>query len=535
MIRLRNIQMPLDMNEEMLYSTVAKKLKIQRHEILSVKIRRRSVDARKKPKIYFLFTLDVGVRFQARTLARCKKNPHIFLAKDLPYTVNQISSDVRPIIVGAGPAGLFAAYVLALANLRPIVLERGCDVDTRIRMVDKFRTNGTLDTECNVQFGEGGAGTFSDGKLHTGIRDTRIAFVLKTLADCGAPNDILWQAKPHIGTDLLVDTIRNLREKIINLGGEFRFGHKLMDLRCSNGSVESIVVATKVTEYELLSRYLVLALGHSARDTVEMLYESGVKIEQKDFAMGVRIEHLQTEISKSLYGDAYLHPNLSPADYHLSVHLPNGRVLYTFCMCPGGEVIAASSETNKLCINGMSKRARNGLNANSALLVNITTQDFPDTHPLAGIAMQRKLEQKAFHVGNNYFAPVIRVGDFLENKESTYFGKVRPSYKPGTLFCSPDNYLPEFMCDTLRQGILHMDKKLNGFANSDAILTGVETRSSAPYRILRDKHTECVTCKGIYPCGEGAGYAGGITSAAVDGMYCAENIIQSIQRGQIQC
>ncbi len=527
MIRLQNIRMPLDYTERDLYHAAAKKLRISADAIKSLKIRRRSVDARKRGAVSFLFSLDLETPQENKLLQIFAKDNDVLPVSETPYTVQKCTHPVRPVVVGFGPAGMFAAYILAKAGLRPIVLERGLAVEERMEKVRKFRENGILDTECNIQFGEGGAGTFSDGKLHTGIKDPRIRFVLETFAECGAPEEILWQAKPHIGTDRLTGTVRSLREKIIALGGEVRFSAKLTGYTQQNGALNAVQYVQDGREYEIPTDHAVFALGHSARDTMQELYDRGLPLTQKPFAMGVRIEHLQADMDRALYGASAGHPALGAADYKLAVHLPNGRSLYTFCMCPGGEVVAAASEAGMLAVNGMSHFARNGRNANSALLVGLTPEDFGSDHPLAGMELQRKLERAAFMAGGgSYTAPVIRVGDFLAHRESAAFGKVTPTYIPRTSFASPDKYLPDFMCETLRLGITAMDRKLRGFADPDAILTGVESRSSSPVRMLRDTAYHSVAVHGLHPCGEGAGYAGGITSAAVDGIRCAEAVLR---------
>ncbi len=527
MIRLQNIRMPLDYSEADLRKAAARKLRIPLQQIEKVRLFRRSVDARKRDAIVFLMTLDVQVKKEKQLLSAMKTAKDILPAEEKRYRIPICRSQNRPVIVGFGPAGMFAAYVLAKAGMRPIVLERGCAVEERMALVRQFRTAGVLDTECNIQFGEGGAGTFSDGKLHTGIKDPRIRFVLETFAECGAPDEILWQAKPHIGTDKLCETVRQLRLRIQKLGGEIHFGARMTGFLQKEDALCGIQYQQNGKTHEIATDCAVLALGHSARDTLTQLHESGIELAQKPFAMGVRIEHLQREINRVLYGKFAGHPALGAADYKLAVHLPNGRSLYTFCMCPGGEVVAAASETGRLAVNGMSLFARDGRNANSALLVGIQPSDFPDDHPLSGMHLQQQIEEAAFRAGGGgYNAPVIRVGDFLQNRESTAFGKVTPTYTPGTAFASPDQYLPAFMCETLRLGIREMDKRLRGFADADALLTGVESRSSSPVRMLRGEDYCSTAVRGIYPCGEGAGYAGGITSAAVDGIRCAEAIMK---------
>ncbi|MBR2913403.1 MAG: hypothetical protein IKC40_05740 [Oscillospiraceae bacterium] len=527
MIRIQNIRMPLDYSEDALYQAAAKKLRISVKEILSLNVRRRSVDARKRGQVSFLFSLDIAVKQEQNVLKKCSTDHDISSVQDIPYSIPTVRSEERPVVVGFGPAGMFAAYVLARAGLRPIILERGLAVDERMEKVARFRQSGILDPECNIQFGEGGAGTFSDGKLHTGIKDPRIRFVLETFVQCGAPSEILWQAKPHIGTDRLTGTVRNLRESILSLGGEIRFDARLTGYSQRDGKLTALQYISNGIEQEIPAKHAILALGHSARDTMELLHDSGIPLTQKPFAMGVRVEHLQSDIDRVLYGTSAGHPALGAADYKLVVHLPNGRSLYTFCMCPGGEVVAAASEQGMLAVNGMSHFARNGRNANSALLVGLTPEDFGSDHPLAGMHLQRKLERAAFSAGGGgYAAPVIRVGDFLQHRESDHFGKVTPTYTPNTSFASPDRYLPAYMCETLRVGITAMDKKLHGFADADAVLTGVESRSSSPVRMNRGEDFQSIGVKGIYPCGEGAGYAGGNTSAAVDGIRCAEALMK---------
>ena len=526
MIRIQNIRLPLEYTEDTLRRAAGQKLHLPFDKLKSVRLRKRSVDARKRDAIVFLATLDVKAEGESRILSKLKKERDIALVTEKPYRVHICKSTERPVIVGFGPGGMFAAYVLAKAGLRPVVLERGKPVDERIADVTRFRTTGTLDPESNIQFGEGGAGTFSDGKLNTGIKDPRIRFVLETFVQCGAPEEILWQAKPHIGTDRLTGTVKTMRSLIERMGGEIRFGAKMTGFTQENGHLTGITYEQGGGVQEIVCRHAVFALGHSARDTLEALHAQGMFLMQKPFAMGVRIEHLQEQMNRALYGKFWNHPALGAADYKLAVHLKTGRSLYTFCMCPGGEVVAASSEPGRLCVNGMSNFARDGRNANSALLVGINPSDFGSEHPLAGMYLQREIEEKAFRAGGGAFrAPVIRVGDFLKHRESTAFGRVTPTYIPGTAFASPDAYLPDFMTETLRLGIPEMDKRLHGFADPDALLTGVEARSSSPVRMVRGEDLCSADFAGIYPCGEGAGYAGGITSAAVDGIRCAEAII----------
>ncbi|MBQ1464786.1 MAG: hypothetical protein IIZ18_08255, partial [Ruminococcus sp.] len=398
--------------------------------------------------------------------------------------------------------------------------------------VEEFQSGGSLDPECNVQFGEGGAGTFSDGKLNTGISDKRIRWVFQRFVEFGAPEEILWQAKPHIGTDKLRDTVKNLRKRIIALGGEVHFDTKFTGYTFSDGKLTGIECTGKSGEIlRINTNCAILATGHSARDVFEMLYQKNVELTQKNFAVGVRIEHRREDIDKAMYGDFAGHPALKAADYKLAVHLPNGRALYTFCMCPGGSVVAASSEQGRLAVNGMSCFARDAENSNSALLVGVGRNELGSDHPLAGMYFQRDIEEKAFNAGgSDYHAPAITVGEFISGTKPPQ--NVSPSYRPGVRTASPEEYLPEFICETLRLGIPEMGRKIPGFDAPSAVLTGVESRSSSPVRIVRDAGLESVSVRGIFPCGEGAGYAGGIVSAAVDGMKCAEAVVKLLANNQ---
>lgn len=436
------------------------------------------------------------------------------------------SLNTRPIVVGCGPAGMFAALILAQAGLHPILLERGSDVDSRRESVLHFWKTGILDTQTNVQFGEGGAGTFSDGKLKIGKRDPYKVKVLSELIAAGAPKEILHIGKPHIGTDCLHNTVKGLRERIISLGGDVRFQATVTDIFRREGQVTGIGCIEKDQYTEISTEHVILAIGNSARDTFEKLLQSGVHMEQRPFAVGVRIEHPQELINRIQYRKINGPPPPYAADYKMVVHLSNGRGVYTFCMCPGGVVIAATSEENAVVTNGMSAYRRDGRNANSALLITVDSKDIGNDHPLAGVAFQRKIEAAAFAAGGGgYKAPVQRLEDFFAGKESKAFGDVLPTYRPGTCFSRVESYLPMDVTDSLRQALIEMGEWMPGYAYPDALLTGAETRSSSPVRITRGDQLEAVGIRGLYPCGEGAGYSGGIISAAVDGIRCAERIM----------
>lgn len=526
MIRVSNIKVPLDFDFSDLKGLCTRDLKIPENALKSVKLAKKSVDARRKSDVHFIISVDITAKAEEKLIKRLK---NAVFVEDFTYEIPKVKAEKQPVIVGFGPAGMFASLVLAMAGAKPIVLERGQDVDSRVKAVENFQNGGKLDTESNVQFGEGGAGTFSDGKLTTGIKDKRIQVILRWLVDFGAPEEILCLAKPHIGTDRLRNTVKNLRNRVIQLGGDVRFGSKFVGFDTENGCITSVSYEDRDGLHTIETDNVILATGHSARDVFRLLYDKDIDMSQKSFAVGIRIEHLRKDIDLAMYGGFAGHPALKAADYKLAVHLPNGRALYTFCMCPGGEVVAAASEENRLAVNGMSHFARNAVNSNSALLVNVTPEDFESEHVLAGVEFQRKIEENAFIAGgSDYSAPVILVGDFLENRLSESFGKVKPSYRPKVKFAMPDTYLPDFICDSLRAGILEMGRKVRGFDDSEAVLTGVESRSSSPVRINRGETLESLSVGGFYPCGEGAGYAGGIISAAVDGMKCAEEIIKKL-------
>lgn len=526
MLRIRDIAVPAAHDVSMLYYLAARQLRLPANELSGLVIRKKSLDARKKDDIHYLYTVDVATRHsENRVLKQCR-NPRVSIAKGFIYRVPKAQSELRPVVVGFGPAGMFAALVLALAGLRPIVLERGCDAKTRQEKVQKFWQTGELDPQCNVQFGEGGAGTFSDGKLNTGTKNDRAGWVLQQFVAAGANEEILYDAKPHIGTDVLIGVVQNLRERIISLGGEVRFQSVLTGLQIQEGCICGVTV--NGTETIPCDR-VILAIGHSARDTFSMLNQSGIPMEPKPFSMGVRIEHLQKDINAAQYGESEDAAHLPPADYKLSVHLPDGSSAYTFCMCPGGYVVAAASEEGRIVTNGMSNCARDGENANSAVLVTLQPEDFPDKSVLGGMHWQREIEQAAFAAGgSNYKAPAQLLGDFLAGRPSSCLGSVKPTYRPGVQLCDLGQVLPQAITTVLRAAIPEFGKKLKGFDAPDAVLTAPEARSSSPVRILRGDDRQS-GIKGLFPCGEGAGYAGGIMSAAVDGMLCAEALIESLK------
>lgn len=529
MIEITGLRLPLSYTERDLRRQAADRLGVSEGSLLTCRLHRRSVDARKKPRLVFEIAVIVTVDREAEVLAACH-HPSVkpYCPTTLPLPTVSASPTHRPVVVGSGPAGLFAALVLARAGLRPLLIERGEPVESRTEAVARFRQTGVLDLHSNVQFGEGGAGTFSDGKLNTGIRDPRCRFVLETLVAAGAPDEILWQAKPHVGTDRLTAAVKGLRRQIIALGGEVRFETQLIGLHCENQQLTGITLRTAHGTEELSCEQVILAIGHSARDTIAMLYENGVPMEKKPFAVGVRIEHPREWIDRAQYGTAAGHPALGAADYKLHVAPPHGRGVYTFCMCPGGEVIAAASEEGGVAVNGMSAFARDARNSNGALLVGVTPEDTPGDSPLAGIALQQQMERRAYRLGGgSYRAPVQLVGDFCADRATKALGDVEPSYRPGVTPCDLRECLPPFVAHSLKLALPEFGKRLHGFDRYDAVLTGVESRSSSPVRLLRDEQCQSAV-RGLFPCGEGAGYAGGITSAAVDGIRCATALINSL-------
>ena len=517
---VNNLRLLIDEDINNLKMQLYRKLGISFEEIKKFRVIREAIDARRKSKIAFVFSVEIEVDGKLR-----QENPDITMIEETEITSlisGNIKLESRPIIVGTGPAGMFAGLILARNGYKPLLIERGPGVEQRTKALNKFWEEGKLDTEANIQFGEGGAGTFSDGKLTTRINDPRVLSVLKEFIQAGAPKEISYKAKPHIGTDILREVVKNIRNRIIELGGEVRFNSKVNDILIDSNS---FVKGVKVREDTIESQVVVIATGHSARDVYEFLSKRNVKLLSKPFSIGVRIEHPQEFIDRAQYGDFAGHRRLGPAEYQLAFK-QGQRAAYTFCMCPGGVVVAATSDEGEVVTNGMSYHARDGKNANSAFVVSVGPEDFGNSHPLAGIEFQKIWEKMAFSVGGKkYFAPVQTLGDFIDKRSTAKFGKVLPTYMPGVVPYDLTKCLPGFVVDMMMKAMGDFDKKIKGFAMKEALLTGVETRTSAPVRVLRDNNFEAEGINGLYPAGEGAGYAGGIVSAAVDGMRVAEAIM----------
>jgi uncharacterized protein len=535
MLRLTEVKLPLAHAEGEIKPAILKRLGISEDELLGHIVFKRGVDARKPHTILFIYTLDVAVRDEAAILAHFKKDAHVTISPDTSYhfvahTPQNLSS--RPIVIGMGPAGLFAGLILAQMGFRPLILERGKEVRERTKDTFGLWRQGVLNPESNVQFGEGGAGTFSDGKLYSQIKDPKHygRKVLEEFVKAGAPEEILYVSHPHIGTFRLVGMVEKMRETIQSLGGDIRFGSRVDDIEITDGKVTGVVLSSGE---RIATSHLVLAIGHSARDTFEMIHKRGIYIEAKPFSIGLRIEHPQSLIDAARYGKNAGNPLLGAADYKLVHHASNGRSVYSFCMCPGGTVVAAASEPGYVVTNGMSQYSRNERNANSGIVVGITPeQDYPGD-PLAGMEFQRRWESRAYELGgSNYQAPGQLVGDFLAGKPSTGFGSVQPSYKPGVHWCDLSTALPDYAIAAIREALPAFAKQIKGYDLADAVLTGVETRTSSPIRIKRhDFDLQSVNTTGLYPSGEGAGYAGGILSAAVDGIRVAEAVALNITAG----
>lgn len=519
MIRLNNIKIRENLSDTEVFKRAIAKNKIKQEEVKEWNIYKKSIDARKKDDIYYNYSINVKLK-------DVKKENKFGKVKEEEWQEIEVkrNSKYKPVIIGMGPAGLFAGLLLVDNGIKPIILERGKCVEERIKDVENFANNREFSSTSNIQFGEGGAGTFSDGKLNTGNSANMYSRkVLEEFVRFGAPEEILYTAKPHIGTDNLRKIVKNIREYIISKGGQVLFNTKATDFEIENETIKAVICENNRIETDAV----ILAIGHSARDTFKKLYELGVEIQPKNFAVGTRIEHLQEDINKAQYGEN-IKLKLPVADYKLVYHAKNGRTCYTFCMCPGGQVMASNSEENSIVTNGMSNFARDGKNSNSALLVNVTVEDYYRNSPLDGMYFQEDLEQKAFKLGGgNYNAPAQRVEDFIDGRKTEKFGKIKPTYMPGVTEADLNEILPEFVTETMKEAIIELDKKLHGFAKKDAVLTGVETRSSSPVQIIRDKDSlNSVNVKGLYPCGEGAGYAGGIMTSAIDGLKCAIKVCQ---------
>ena len=538
MLRLTEVRLPLAHAEGEIRGAILKRLDISDDELINYVVFKRGVDARKPNAILFTYTLDVGLRDETAIMARFKNDPHVRVAPDTSYHfVAQAPQNLtsRPVVIGMGPAGLFAGLLLAQMGFRPLILERGKEVRERTKDTWGLWRQGMLDPESNVQFGEGGAGTFSDGKLYSQIKDPRHLGrkVLEEFVRAGAPEEILYVSHPHIGTFRLVGMVEKMRETIRSLGGEIHFQSRVDDILIQNGQAAGVVLSNGE---QIAAHHLVLALGHSARDTFEMIHKRGIHIEPKPFSIGLRIEHPQSLIDSARYGKNAGNPLLGAAEYRLVHHAGNGRSVYSFCMCPGGTVVAATSEPGCVVTNGMSQYSRNERNANSGIVVGITPeQDYPGD-PLSGIALQRHWESRAYELGGgNYQAPGQLVGDFLAGRPSTELGSVQPSYAPGVHLTDLSSALPDYAIAAIREALPAFAKQIKGFDLPDAVLTGVETRTSSPIRIRRNNDDlQSINTRGLYPAGEGAGYAGGILSAAVDGIEVAEAVALSMIRAKNQ-
>lgn len=532
MLRLTDVKLPLDHSDSELKELILNRLAIPEEDLHHFSVFKRSYDARKRGAILLIYSLDISAKDEEEILLRLRKDQHVMPAPDTRYKfVAQAPENLseRPVVIGLGPCGLFAGLILAQMGFRPIILERGKAVRERTQDTWGLWRKRELNPESNVQFGEGGAGTFSDGKLYSQIKDPQHhgRKVLTEFVNAGAPEEILYVSKPHIGTFKLVTMVEAMRNTITKLGGDIRFQQKVNDFIIDNGQIRGVKLESGE---QIDTQHVVLAVGHSARDTFQTLYDSGVYVEAKPFSIGFRVEHPQSLIDQCRFGPQAGHPILGAADYKLVHHCKNGRSVYSFCMCPGGTVVAATSEPGRVVTNGMSQYSRNERNANSAIVVGITPDDFPGG-PLAGIDLQRELEARAFVVGgSNYNAPGQLVGDFISGKSSTAFGSVKPSYKPGVTLTNLSSCLPSYAINAIREALPAFDKQIKGFAMDDAVLTGVETRTSSPIRIKRGDDFQSINTKGLYPAGEGAGYAGGILSAAVDGIKAAEAVALDMLR-----
>ena len=524
MIRIRQIKLSIENDTEIeLKKQIAKKIKVNIQDIQEIKISKKSLDARQKPNLFYVYEVDIKIDNESKILNKYNESKDILLSPKEEYILpskGKIILPKRPVIVGSGPAGLFCAYLLSSLGYNPLVVERGESVEKRVKTVEQFWKTGILNKESNVQFGEGGAGTFSDGKLNTLVKDKtyRMKKVFETFVECGASPDILYTHNPHIGTDVLRNVVKNLRNKIIENGGEFLYNSCLTNINIKDNQIKAI----EINHNQIIeTNILVLAIGHSARDTFEMLLNNGLNMESKPFAIGLRVQHPQKLINENQYGTN--HNNLPAASYKLTYQASNGRGVYSFCMCPGGYVVNASSEDGRLAINGMSYHDRDSSNANSAIVVTVGPDDF-GASPLDGMKYQRQLEEKAYHLGNGKI-PTQLLKDFHNNVENSKIGNTPPVFKGEYNFCNLNNLLPEYISSAIKEAFFNFDKKIKGFNDDDTILAGIESRTSSPVRIIRNENLES-NIKGIYPCGEGAGYAGGITTSAMDGLKVAETIIK---------
>lgn len=526
MIRLSNIKLNVKRDDNEVLEKAKKILKLEDEQIKSIEISKYSIDARKRSDIKYVYSVDMILSDNATKKALNHKD--VSLVKEYEYKINTVNVAARPIIIGSGPSGLFNALILIEAGLKPIIVERGKKVEERAIDVENLMNNGIFDENSNIVFGEGGAGTFSDGKLTTGVKDDRKKKVIDEFIKFDAPKEIKYLTKPHIGTDNLKNVVKNMREYIQANGGEFLFNTLMTDIVIDNDTIKGVVLKDNEKEYTLNSDFVCICTGHSSFETYKMLHDKNVTLESKPIAVGVRIEHTREFINVSQYKEKY-DKRLPSADYKLAVKTKHGRNAYTFCMCPGGTVVPSMSYKNTVVVNGMSEFKRDANNSNSAILINVTPDDYKeitnDSTPLNGLLFQKSLEEKAFTLGGGgYFAPVQKVSDFLNDIKTTELGEVIPSYKPGYTLSNLKEILPAFICDNLKDGIIEMDKKIKGFKDNDSIITGVETRSSSPVRIVRDNSMQ-TNIKGLFSVGEGSGYAGGITSSCIDGIKCAESIV----------
>ncbi|MGL4762435.1 MAG: NAD(P)/FAD-dependent oxidoreductase [Sarcina sp.] len=525
-IRIINLTLGIEESKDLLDKKVAKKLKMSVDKVSGFKIIKESLDARKRNELKFTYAVNIDLPNE-KALVEKLKDRDILLEKE-GYNADVVCGtevlNHRPVVVGMGPAGLFAALLLARKGYKPLVFERGEDVDARTATVDKFWETGILNKESNVQFGEGGAGTFSDGKLTTRIKDNRCDFVLDALIEHGSPEDIKYKGKPHVGTDILKGVVKNIREEIKSLGGDVHFSSRVEGITKENGRIKSVIVNGE----EILADEVIFAIGHSSRDTYQMLFDNEVFMAAKPFAIGVRVEHPQKGINENQYGPYATNPKLGAAEYRLTYQAKDlGRAVYSFCMCPGGVVVNAASEEGRLCVNGMSYHARDKVNANSALVVTVGRDDYGSEHPLAGMEFQRRYEELAWKVGgSDYKIPVQLLGDFMEDRITTELKSVVPSVAPNHVFRDLRECLPDYVVTAIKAAVPDFERKIEGFGHPDSVLTGVETRTSAPVTLKRDERLQSISLEGLYPAGEGAGFAGGIISAAVDGIKVAERIIE---------